>query len=232
MKQTLLLLFIFSFTLSVTDAQTFSYKVDQPDSTFVLNEGVFQDIVIKDFVDNLLAADNDLVWRKRDVSMPIGWTSAVCDKNACYSETTFTRGFTMDPNETGTMDLHLYTNRVGMEGDVGVVEVCVYEEGDTTTMQCQEYTFSSQLSSTQNQNQIEAELHLAPNPAVNYFEVKTESKIGNVEVYNIIGAKVRTFNADNDGSYDVADLSSGIYLVRVYDQSNSRVLSTLRLKKR
>ena len=78
----------------------------------------------------------------------------------------------------------------------------------------------------------EASLIISPNPTTNHFSFSNNEKIGKVEVYNIIGAKVKSFDTRESTTFNVIDLPSGIYLVRAYDKSNSTVIATLRLKKR
>lgn len=70
---------------------------------------------------------------------------------------------------------------------------------------------------------------LYPNPATSEFSVSITT--AKVELYNITGQLVKTFNGNQPhNSYDVSGLNSGIYLVKVTDANNRQ--STLKLIKK
>ncbi len=69
-------------------------------------------------------------------------------------------------------------------------------------------------------------LQLYPNPAQNSFKLNQPAT--RVAVRSITGQLVKEFT-DSPNFYDVQDLSTGIYLIEVYDASNNR--STLKLIK-
>jgi hypothetical protein len=227
-KLVLFIVFVFTFGF-LGFSQTFDYEVAETNMSFALEQGVSQDLVNHGFATNLNPFTNNLYWVRTEISMPDGWESAICDKTACYTPVVGERALNLSATEQSIFDLHLYTE--GFPGDMAIIKLCIFEVADTSTSQCHTYTFSA-LSSAEDQLDQEVSLMLYPNPATNYFTVVSEQPTGKVELYNIIGAKLRTFDSRNQSEFEVSDLSPGIYLARIYDAENTRVLSTLRLKKR
>ena len=210
-------------------AQSFDYDADV-EMAFQLEPGVDQDVVNHGFVTNLLATGNGLYWVRNEIYLPPGWGSAICDKTACYFESVGERALDLSANEQSIFDVHLYTH--SMPGDSAVIQFCVFEVNDTSTAQCKTYTFRAGLSSSSNLEIDHVSLKISPNPTSDYFNINSEQTIGRVELYNVIGSKIRTYDSRETATFNIADLPIGIYLVRIYNETNNRVLSTLRLKKR
>ncbi len=59
----------------------------------------------------------------------------------------------------------------------------------------------------------EFEISLYPNPAKDYFYIKSELKINIVKLYNLEGKLIKTFN--NSNNYNIQDLKSGVYLLKI-----------------
>ena len=78
---------------------------------------------------------------------------------------------------------------------------------------------NKQSSLNLNDNQLTS-ITLYPNPANNYFTVKGE--ITKAEIYSITGQLVKSFDAinSNEYQYDITELNSGVYLVKVLDSQN------------
>jgi hypothetical protein len=66
-----------------------------------------------------------------------------------------------------------------------------------------------------------------PNPASTNFTIKGE--FANAQVYNISGQLVKTFVSTENNQFSIADLSAGLYLVKVSDANNNT--KTLKLIK-
>lgn len=165
-------------------------------------------------------------WERTVVSLPAGMTSAVCDVNQCYLPVVSAKEFQLDAGEEGTMDVHVYPN-----GNAGSAEISikVYEVANTANTVTGSYIFSG---STPVQNISENNFSLSPNPVEDaFFLTGNTAAVGKVVLYNIIGKVVRSYNANGSTSFDVSDLTDGIYLVRLEDRSG-RALKTLRLVKR
>jgi hypothetical protein len=57
-------------------------------------------------------------------------------------------------------------------------------------------------------------LKLYPNPTVDYFVIEGENEIKNINVYNLLGQKVKTFNQPSS-KYEMVELSPGTYIIEV-----------------
>ena len=71
-------------------------------------------------------------------------------------------------------------------------------------------------------------ISIYPNPTVDYFFINSDIEIGKIEIYNIIGKKIKTLENTNSNTFDVSDLRVGIYLVRILDTHN-KSLKVIRL---
>ncbi|NBU81553.1 MAG: T9SS C-terminal target domain-containing protein [Flavobacteriaceae bacterium] len=78
------------------------------------------------------------------------------------------------------------------------------------------YNFTPSLSS--NQFGIEA-VSVYPNPTRSNLSIKGNFEIA--QVYNISGQLVKTFVSSESNQYSIADLSSGLYFVKVSDANNN-----------
>jgi len=75
------------------------------------------------------------------------------------------------------------------------------------------------------------EIRLFPNPTTNYFEIKTTENVSTVEIFNLLGSKMKVFNYQEANHYDVSTLPNGMYLIQLVDDKR-RVITTRRLQKR
>lgn len=67
---------------------------------------------------------------------------------------------------------------------------------------------------------------LYPNPAYDHFTITAPAK--SVEIYSVTGQLVKTFGKTDTGfSFNVSDLSKGIYLVKITDSNNAQSIKKL-----
>ena len=91
--------------------------------------------------------------------------------------------------------------------------------------------------SGQNRQQFAAagsdvELRVFPNPATDFISLNEVRGIQQVQVFNLAGRKVKTFQVINrDQRYDVSQLPKGVYLVQIIND-RSQIVVTRRLSKR
>ncbi len=72
------------------------------------------------------------------------------------------------------------------------------------------------------------EVGIYPNPATSSFKLTCPIPIVKIEIYNMIGKRVKSMLNKNLNYFDVSDLRNGIYLVRVLD-NNYKSIKVLRL---
>ena len=228
MKQTLLLFFlIFSISLS---AQV-TLKLTQPEgSTTVLASD--DDITAKGFIKNESADTITVMWKRNIISLKDGWETAVCDKNLCYvpsyGETSATDGtnLVLAPGEESNFDVHVYPD--GTEG-FAIVEVTatdITNAGNTVTGR---YEFNQMSTSTFDFKKTDIKIY--PNPTVDFISLTDDNQVERLIIYNIVGRPVKLFNANYSNHYDVMDLPTGMYLVRLMGK-NDRTIKTVRLSKK
>lgn len=66
---------------------------------------------------------------------------------------------------------------------------------------------------------LNQEISLYPNPVVNKLNIDSNFEIQKVEIYNLNGQLVKTFENIENG--DISELNSGVYLVKIHSPENS-----------
>ena len=199
--------------------------------TFVLHGNPSQaDIHFDVRVTNTSNEDININWAKRMRNEPSAWADYICDKTACW-DTTFNSNPINKPNELApgeffNVQVHVMPFQKLGTGDYELNLVDV--QGNILTTVTGTVIIDESTSVKENNY---AKLSVFPNPTSDYFEVTETPGLRYVEVYNIVGNKVRTFDAVPQKQYYVGDLTDGIYLVRM-TSSSSKVLKTIRLSKR
>jgi Secretion system C-terminal sorting domain len=75
----------------------------------------------------------------------------------------------------------------------------------------------------------EQKINLFPNPAATTFEIKNSSNLQSISIYDNLGRSVKEFLRP-ENNYDISDLNSGIYYVKIKD-SNGAVFDKKLIKK-
>ncbi len=71
---------------------------------------------------------------------------------------------------------------------------------------------------------------LFPNPAANYFTIQSDKKIISVDLFNVVGKKVKTFE-DNLINYPVSGYKAGIYFVKIHTADGNIFTSRINISK-
>jgi len=61
-----------------------------------------------------------------------------------------------------------------------------------------------------------------PNPVKNSFQIDSKNSIESVELYNITGQLLKTFN--KEANYDISDLTAGVYIANIKTEFGSKTL--------
>lgn len=69
------------------------------------------------------------------------------------------------------------------------------------------------------------ELKIYPNPTTDFFQISNGIGVKKVIIYNMFGKEVKSFFYFNNAQYDVMDLRSGMYIVKMMDEKNKIVRS-------
>ena len=79
------------------------------------------------------------------------------------------------------------------------------------------------------QNASRPELSVFPNPTTEHIAVQDNSDaIGQIIVFNLLGKKIKVFEASKGEQYYVGDLTKGVYLVQLLGR-NKQVLKTQKI---
>jgi hypothetical protein len=76
---------------------------------------------------------------------------------------------------------------------------------------------------------LEQKINLIPNPATTTFEIKNSNNLQSISIYDNLGRSVKEF-LKPENNYDISDLNSGIYYVKIKD-SNGAVFDEKLIKK-
>lgn len=177
-------------------------------------------------------------WNRTVINQPFEWETQVCDKNSCYLPAFNTNydpaagiivPVTLAPGASFDLMLHIFPNRTA---GTGVFDLDISLTGKPETI-ISTVSFSTVVESMSFTSEVtnKTDLKIFPNPAVDYFELVNNNLVHKVVLYNLIGRKVRTYDAANGRRYNTSDIPSGIYLVGLLDEQNN-VLKTLRLSKK
>jgi Secretion system C-terminal sorting domain len=204
-------------------------SVDPP--TFVLTGNPTQtDVSYHVQVTNTSADTAKIFWSKRMNNNPVSWTSWICDKNLCYTPKVnscpILKPNLLAPGESFELQIHM--DPAQLEGSADYQATLLDDQGNSLFVITGEFLISN---STAVKETNEAKLSIFPNPATDFFKVSDIPGLNNIELFNIVGNKVRSFEAVPQKQYYVGDLTDGIYLVRL-ESAGGKVIKTIRLSKR
>ena len=82
------------------------------------------------------------------------------------------------------------------------------------------------------QNTPHPELSVFPNPTTENIAVQDNADaVGQILVFNLLGKKIKMFEASKGESYYVGDLTKGVYLVQLVGR-NKQTIKTQKIEKR
>ncbi|HAD11340.1 MAG TPA: hypothetical protein DCF33_02770 [Saprospirales bacterium] len=82
------------------------------------------------------------------------------------------------------------------------------------------------------QNTPRPELSVFPNPTTEFVSVQDQADaVGQLNVFNLLGKKVKAFEASKGEQYFLGDLPKGVYLVQLVGK-NKQVLKSQKVEKR
>ncbi|PQV48225.1 putative secreted protein (Por secretion system target) [Jejuia pallidilutea] len=128
----------------------------------------------------------------------------------------------------------LTVNAILMHGDIGFQNDPVGLVLNNTSLfgYVDEFTFSSSSTPTLSNTKFEFEnsISVFPNPVKSTFQIKTDNntKIANISFYDLLGKTiVKSANEISRNTYDISNMSSGLYMVRITDDKGNSVTKRL-----
>ena len=223
MKQTLLLLSIlFSFTLSAQVSLTLSV----PDSS-VNVIGNEDQVIAKGTLKNESTDSVTLNWSREIVELSDGWETAVCDKNLCYIPSIAEMELVLAGGEESIFNIYIYPNNTS--GGSAIVDMTITDANDANNAVSGRYEFNQNTTSTR--TIVRSDVKIYPNPTADYISLTETEFVNKLIIYNIVGRPVKVFDANYSNLYNVIDLPTGMYLIRLMDR-NEKTIKTVRLSKK
>jgi Secretion system C-terminal sorting domain len=162
-----------------------------------------------------------LLWSRRVSDGPAEWLTWVCDANLCYTPEV---GSIVTAGDTVEFQMHLNPRLVNGTADYNVTITDL--EGNPLAVIDGEVCIPTCTTGTKESSDVK--LSVFPNPTTDYFQISDLAGLRYIELFNIVGNKIRSFDAAPARQYYVGDLSEGMYLVRLMD-STKKILKTVRL---
>lgn len=174
----------------------------------------------------------NLLWSKRVTGQPSTWLTWVCDGNLCYTpdinSCPLGKPNVIMPGDTVEWSLHLNPRLTDGKAnyDLTITDMdgnpLLTIDGEACIPEC---------STVGTKDLTDAKLTVYPNPTSDFFQVSGLQGVKYLEVFNIVGSKIRAFEAVPQRQYYVGDLNEGMYLVRLMD-SSKKIIKTVRLSVR
>ncbi len=73
-------------------------------------------------------------------------------------------------------------------------------------------------------------ISLFPNPAVNFFTIQSAERITSVDLFNVVGEKIHTYEGDLV-NYPVSSYKAGVYFVKIHTQTGDVITRKIKLSK-
>ena len=206
-----------------------SSQVRFNDDSIIATFSFSEDALIKINLTNQENVQDTVYWKLEKLYFSNSWQSQLCDLNLCYGfnvdKCSANKGNIFTAGATGLWTLHI--NPFSVQ-DSAIMLLKLYDDRE----------FSNVIDSlpiyinigTVSTNKVLAtnEVTIYPNPTTDYFQISNKSKIGKVDIFNLIGKKVKTFEKYQN-MYAINDIRDGMYIVRVYD-NRGKVMKVSRLK--
>ena len=184
-------------------------------------------------ITNNSGSEMEFYWTIDRGNVPEEWQFSFCDLNLCYLagvvKCPCSKPNLLLPNETKTLMMHILPNGTAGTGAISLSIITVCDD-ETSNVIDLPITFEVGTTSTEFAS-INNNINLYPNPAIDMINLQEDEDVSQIELYNIVGKKIRTFQHSKGQSHDVSDFNKGIYLVRLLDRSNN-ILKVIRMTKK
>lgn len=226
MKACLIIFILFASKLLIAQQTRFTVTPNPVSISFISNDS---DHTAHGVQRNLSSRELELLWIREILQMPRKWNSYVCDANFCY-DTMIGKCPEFYPNKINARDsaiLDVHVRDSGVTGEAHIV-MWVFEREDTSQKIKVDYLFNKTVSNNEGRM---IEIKVYPNPAYNSFSVDYNHSLTRIDLYTLLGKKIASFKAKQNTSYDISQLSDGLYFMKLIG-NNEKIFKTIRLQKR
>lgn len=235
MKQFLLLIFSVVCFGSLT-AQS-ELMLSHTDTVCTITSSNDKKLEAKTFIVNNSNKPMNIQWSLTNMAQPDGWETSICDANQCYPPSVLTNvisGGNPDapvvimPGDSSNIYMDAFPN--GARG-IGFTQICFTTvEDPTDELGCMTYKFAVGVTSSV-EDAPTTMMEIFPNPTADYFGLTHSNLLEEINVFNMLGRKQRTFKVGQGKKYFVGDMPAGMYLLAFTDK-DGKVTKTTRLVKR
>ena len=226
MKQILLLFSLFLSLSLFAQSNEVTLSMTVPEGDLTVNGDEVQ-VIGKGTIKNESSDTVFLTWKRTVIELSEGWETAVCDKNLCYIPTIEEMELVLAAGEESIFNIYIYPN--GVSDGSAIVELTATDVNNPNNTVTGRYEFNQTTTSVFQAAQ--PKIKIFPNPTTNYISLTEISVVKRMIIYNIVGRPVKMFDANSTNRYNVTDLPTGMYLVRLMDK-NDKTLKTVRLSKK
>lgn len=224
MIKNLLLFFVcFAITSSV-DAQALTITPSDSVSVIQTVTSMNDELILYAYVKNDSSVDLTFKWRVVSSNSPAGWDVSYCDNTDCLDLAFNNQNtFVLKADSTSILKMAYLPYLTSGESNI---EMSVSIEGVPGSAVSVKY-YASSTAAPVGIKAIDAKtLSLFPNPTTNFIQVKGIENVSNVnaiEIYSIIGKKIMStpVSSTSDLRVNVQNLENGVYLVKLFDNSQN-----------
>jgi len=188
----------------------------------------FDFILCDNHITNATGSNLLLTWTRTDYALTTGWEGSVCDKNMCWLPTDFTKNFQLASGETAILKLQYAPNNLPGSALTKLTVAATGGSGWTTEAY---YHASTDITGVTRVNAVK-DIFIYPTPVrENMYVVFNQNLRPNrVEVFNVLGQKVKSFSVQLDRNatrieLQLNDLHKGTYFVRLYHDNGNSVIT-------
>jgi hypothetical protein len=222
-KNILFFLACFALTSSLS-AQAFTITPSDSVSVIQTVTSNNDEVILYAYVKNDSAVDLTFKWRVISSNSPAGWDISYCDNTDCLDLAFNNQNtFLLKADSTSILKMAYLPFLTSGESNI---EVSVSIDGISGSAVSVKY-YASVTASPVGIRALDAKtLSLFPNPATSFIQIKGIENVSNVnaiEVYSIIGKKIMSTSVSSisDLRVNVQNLENGVYLVKLFDNSQN-----------
>ena len=198
------------------------------DDSLIINKTDKDDLHFKFDIRNKDYKGRHFYWKVSKTSFNPTWQSRICVKDFCFDYNKDMVSSPVDIKANGLVDMTLIIKHHHIP-DTALIVIKLYSDRDLLHPLDSLPVFVNISKANLEKKPVTAhEIMIYPNPAVEYFHIDSEKEIKKIDMFNLIGRKVRTLYNNGSNVYDISDMRKGIYLLRIFDKDN-RVLKVARL---
>jgi hypothetical protein len=169
---------------------------------------------------SLSTADSIISWSIISFDVPTGWQFDFCDPYDCVSniELGSNNSFKLKTKTSGPLKGDFYSKSIPGNATIKIRLIYTNNSHNADTVILMAKGWATGLNNVKKQSEVT----FFPNPTKDIITLKYETiKAINVTVYNVMGAKVKSFiHSSNETSLNISDLEKGLYHIRFSDNRN------------